>query len=89
MCPGPLIRRFVLAVIADIHIKLGQKNVPKEWAINRYEMFFNQVTELEKKVDMLVIPGDIFDRMPTLEELTLYFQFVAQRKKNNNFYRQP
>jgi len=71
----------MLAVIADIHIKLGQKNVPKEWAINRYEMFFNQVTELEKEVDMLVIPGDIFDRMPTLEELTLYFQFIAQRKK--------
>lgn len=71
----------MLAVIADIHIKLGQKNVPKDWAINRYNMFFEQVSELEKDIDMLVIPGDIFDRMPTLEELTLYFQFVAQRKK--------
>lgn len=71
----------MLAVIADIHIKLGQKNVPKDWAINRYNMFFEQVSELEKEVDMIVIPGDIFDRMPTLEELTLYFQFVAQRKK--------
>lgn len=68
-------------VIADIHIKLGQKNVPKEWAINRYNLFFDQVTEAEKNVDTVVIPGDIFDRMPTLEELTLYFQFVAQRKK--------
>lgn len=81
MCPGLLIRRLMLAVIADIHIKLGQKNVPKDWAINRYNMFFEQVSELEKDVDMLVIPGDVFDRMPTLEELTLYFQFVAQRKK--------
>lgn len=70
----------MLLVIADIHIKLGQKNVPKEWAINRYNMFFDQVAEVEKSVDMIVIPGDIFDRMPTLEELTLYFQFVAQRK---------
>lgn len=71
----------MLLVIADIHIKLGQKNVPKEWAINRYNMFFDQVSEAEKNVDTIVIPGDIFDRMPTLEELTLYFQFVAQRKK--------
>jgi len=71
----------MLAVIADIHIKLGQKNVPKDWAINRYNMFFDQVSELEKDIDTLVIPGDIFDRMPTLEELTLYFQFIAQRKK--------
>lgn len=70
----------MLLVIADIHIKLGQKNVPKEWAINRYNIFFDQVAEAEKSVDMIVIPGDIFDRMPTLEELTLYFQFVAQRK---------
>lgn len=67
-------------VIADIHIKLGQKNVPKEWAINRYQMFFDQVAEAEKLVDKIVIPGDIFDRMPTLEELTLYFQFISQRK---------
>lgn len=70
----------MLLVIADIHIKLGQKNVPKDWAINRYQMFFDQVSEVEKQVDTIVIPGDIFDRMPTLEELTLYFQFIAQRK---------
>ena len=80
MCPGLLIRRLML-VIADIHIKLGQKNVPKEWAINRYQMFFEQVSAAEEHVDMVIIPGDIFDRVPTLEELTLYFQFVAQRKK--------
>jgi DNA repair exonuclease SbcCD nuclease subunit len=71
----------MLLVIADIHIKLGQKNVPKDWAINRYQMFFDQVTKAEETVDTIIIPGDIFDRMPTLEELTLYFQFVAQRKK--------
>jgi DNA repair exonuclease SbcCD nuclease subunit len=70
----------MLLVIADIHIKLGQKNVPKDWAINRYNLFFEQVAEAEKSVDMIIIPGDIFDRMPTLEELTLYFQFIAQRK---------
>lgn len=70
-----------ILLLADIHIKLGQKNVPKEWALRRYEMFFDQVSSIEDDVDMIVIPGDIFDRMPTLEELTLYFQFIAQRRK--------
>jgi len=62
-------------LLADIHIKLGQKNVPKEWALNRYRMFFDQVSKID--VDEIIIPGDIFDRMPTLEELTLYFQFIS------------
>jgi DNA repair exonuclease SbcCD nuclease subunit len=62
-------------LLADIHIKLGQRNVPKEWALNRYRMFFDQVSKID--VDEIIIPGDIFDRMPTLEELTLYFQFIS------------
>ena len=68
-------------LIADIHIKLGQKNVPKDWAYTRYDLFFRQVAEVEKQVDELVIPGDIFDRMPTLDELKLFFKFILQRKK--------
>jgi DNA repair exonuclease SbcCD nuclease subunit len=71
---------MAILLIADIHIKLSQKNVPKEWAINRYKMFFDQVSEVEKETSMIVIPGDIFDRMPTLDELTLYFEFISQRK---------
>jgi len=70
-----------MLVIADIHIKLGQKNVPREWALKRYEMFFEQVAEIEKQVDTVVIPGDIFDRVPTIDELALYFKFITQRKK--------
>lgn len=63
---------------ADIHIKLGQKNVPVEWAKNRYKLFFEQVTEIEKQgnVDLHIVGGDIFDRMPTMEELELYFMWV-------------
>ena len=34
---------------ADWHIKLGQKNVPVKWATNRYQMFFEQVYEVEKQ----------------------------------------
>jgi DNA repair exonuclease SbcCD nuclease subunit len=68
-------------LLADIHIKLGQKNVPREWALNRYNMFFDQVAEVENDVDEIIIPGDLFDRMPTLDELSLYFKFISQRTK--------
>jgi DNA repair exonuclease SbcCD nuclease subunit len=61
---------------ADWHLKLRQKNVPLTWAIKRYLEFFNQVHELEKEVDLHIIGGDIFDRMPILEELNLYFRFI-------------
>lgn len=70
-----------MLVIADIHLKLGQKNVPRDWALKRYEMFFEQVAEAEKQVETVVIPGDIFDRVPTIDELALYFKFITQRKK--------
>jgi DNA repair exonuclease SbcCD nuclease subunit len=61
---------------ADWHIKLGQKNVPTSWARARYNSFFNKLKELEETVDLHIIGGDIFDRVPTLDELELYFSFV-------------
>ena len=61
---------------ADWHIKLGQKNVPLEWAKNRYQMFFDQILVLEEDVDLHIIGGDLFDRIPTMDELSLYFKFV-------------
>ena len=61
---------------ADWHIKLGQKNVPASWALNRYRMFFQQVSALEPKCDLHIIGGDLFDRLPKMEELELYFDFV-------------
>jgi len=61
---------------ADWHIKLGQKNVPLPWACTRYEMFFEQVHDLEKDVNLHIIGGDLFDRVPSMDELTLYFDFV-------------
>ena len=61
---------------ADWHLKLGQKNVPKDWALNRYSILFKELYKLEKQVDMHVIGGDLFDRVPNLEELELYFDFV-------------
>ena len=62
---------------ADIHIKLGQKNVPVEWAKNRYTMFIQQLTAECTECDLLVLGGDVFDRMPTMDELEVYFDLVA------------
>ena len=61
---------------ADWHIKLGQKNVPVKWATNRYQMFFSQIYDLEKECNMHIIGGDLFDRLPNMEELELYFTFI-------------
>ena len=63
---------------ADWHIKLGQKNVPVAWACSRYQMFFEQVQEAVDKhgVTLHIIGGDLFDRVPSMDELTLYFDFV-------------
>lgn len=61
---------------ADWHIKLGQKNVPVDWAKARYRSFFSQIYEIEKEIDFHIIGGDLFDRLPSLEELQLYFEFV-------------
>ena len=66
---------------ADWHIKLGQKNVPVEWAKKRYHSFFDQVHEQVKTCDMHIIGGDLFDHIPNMEELALYFSFVRNVKK--------
>jgi DNA repair exonuclease SbcCD nuclease subunit len=65
-----------LLVSGDWHIKLGQKNVPVEWAKNRYSAFFDRMHALEKTVDINIITGDVFDRMPSIEELELYFAYI-------------
>lgn len=61
---------------ADWHIKLGQKNVPKGWQIDRYHMLFDSIYNHQNEVDLIIIGGDIFDKLPTLEELELYFNFL-------------
>ena len=61
---------------ADWHIKLGQKNVPESWSYPRYTMFFDAIYDLEKDVDLHIIGGDLFDRLPNMTELELYFTFI-------------
>jgi DNA repair exonuclease SbcCD nuclease subunit len=61
---------------ADIHLKLGAKNIPVEWAKARYYGFFEKIHELTKDASLHIVGGDLFDRVPNLEELKLYFDFV-------------
>ena len=58
---------------ADLHIKLGQKNVPIDWAKNRYNLLIEQLAAIQDSADMLVLGGDIFDRIPTMDEIEIYF----------------
>jgi len=65
---------------ADWHLKLGQKNVPREWALKRYQMFFDQIHMMSTDCNMHIIGGDLFDRLPNMEELELYFSFIREVK---------
>ena len=73
---------------ADWHIKLGQKNVPLPWACTRYQLFYEQVQEAIDKhnVNTHIIGGDLFDRVPSMDELTLYFDFVKNCKVRTIIY---
>ena len=65
---------------ADVHIKLGQKNVPIEWAKNRFNMLWQQLQDLQTECDLFVIGGDVFDKLPNMEELETYFDLVSACK---------
>jgi len=47
---------------ADIHIKLGQKNVPQDWARNRFNLLWQQLAEQQTNADLFVIGGDVFEQ---------------------------
>jgi hypothetical protein len=71
---------------ADVHIKLGQKNVPLDWAKNRFKLFIEQFAEMQSEADLVVIGGDVFDRLPTMDEVELYFDFVESFTKPTLIY---
>jgi DNA repair exonuclease SbcCD nuclease subunit len=66
---------------ADLHIKLGQKNVPIEWALNRYNLLDEQLNDLQKQADIIVLGGDIFDKLPNMAELDVYFKLISSFDK--------
>jgi DNA repair exonuclease SbcCD nuclease subunit len=73
---------------ADLHIKLNAKNVPKDWQMSRFREFFKQLNQKATayKVDFIVIGGDIFDKMPTLEEISFYFELIRTLKVKTYIY---
>lgn len=71
---------------ADVHIKLGQKNVPVDWAKNRFSLFIEQFAQMQKQADIVIVGGDVFDRLPTMDEVELYFDFVESFKKPTIIY---
>jgi DNA repair exonuclease SbcCD nuclease subunit len=66
-----------LLFTADLHIKLGQKNVPQDWARNRYNLLWQQLAAEQTKADVFVIGGDVFDKLPSMEELEVYFDLIS------------
>jgi hypothetical protein len=71
---------------ADVHIKLGQKNVPIDWARKRFQMFIDQFAEMQSDADLVIVGGDVFDRLPTMDEVELYFDFVESFTKPTLIY---
>lgn len=67
-----------LLLTADWHIRIGQKNVPKDWQIARFRNMFSELINIYNRhnCDRLIIAGDVFDKLPNMEELELYFEFL-------------
>jgi DNA repair exonuclease SbcCD nuclease subunit len=71
---------------ADWHIKLGAKNIPVDWATNRFRTLFAEMYRVEQLCDIHIIGGDIFDKLPNMAELELYFEFVGGVTKPTIIY---
>jgi len=76
---------MIVLFTADWHIKLGQKNVPKEWQKARFRKVFQTLYE-DNSADLVIVGGDIFDSTPSLEELSLFFEFVSLINKPTIIY---
>ncbi len=66
---------------ADIHIHLYKPKVPVEWQLNRFKLFFQKMLELEKSHDLVVLAGDIFDKKPEPDEMTLFNAYLNKVTK--------
>jgi DNA repair exonuclease SbcCD nuclease subunit len=68
--------------VADIHINLRHKKVPKEWARKRYEILFDELTRVydDYGCELEIHGGDVFDKLPTLEELEIYYSYIRGDK---------
>lgn len=65
---------------ADWHIKTSAKDVPPEWAKAKFRKLFDEISKVEKLADIHIIGGDIFDKLPNMDEIELYYEFVASAR---------
>lgn len=65
---------------ADWHIKTSAKDVPTEWAKAKFRKMFTEINRVEKLADIHIIGGDIFDKLPNMDEIELYYEFVASAR---------
>jgi DNA repair exonuclease SbcCD nuclease subunit len=56
------------------------------WAKNRFQLFVEQFAEMQKSADLVIIGGDVFDRLPTMDEVELYFDLVVSFTKPTLIY---
>lgn len=72
--------------IADHHIKLGQKNVPKDWARKRFFSLWEEIRNAAEsnQVDCIMHGGDIFDRVPSPEEVGIMLDMLNTLKSFHN-----
>lgn len=68
---------------ADLHIRVGQKNIPRAWALGQYDIMFAEFDRVfeEYNCDIEVHGGDIFDKIPTMEELSIYIGYLWRDSK--------
>lgn len=66
-----------LLIVADIHIKLGQRKVPKDWAKARVMQLAEEINKLQP--EGVVIAGDLLDvAKPSVEEVALMLDFLKE-----------
>lgn len=69
-------------LLADIHIKLGQKNVPTNWQKNRFKMLAEAVNAHSPQ--LIFIAGDLLDVAdPSIAEVGLLYDFLFALQKPN------
>ena len=61
---------------ADWHINLHKKKVPYAWQLNRFQMLFDALHNLESVADVHVIAGDLFDKKPEPDEICLLLSYI-------------
>lgn len=68
--------------VADIHVNLRHKKVPKDFAINRTRLLWKELHRIyeEYDCDLEVHGGDMWDKLPNLEELQIYYDYVHEAR---------